>query len=639
MLFVPQDFGTGYPGDQGYMVCMMPPAGQFDLMDGGLGGFGPSPSAVASKALAIKNPATGEVIAKGQGFEDHATRTARRRAMIEQADLPSITLAAAAKSGVGAAMKVMAKRQGSMWSTDRSTFAALNIDVVRRNGRPLVPRSSAKHGVEHRVVRGDEKENDESVPAPVPSSGDAVVKDDADLVKAQGDERRQQEPGPPKKADDPPPPSSCSRPWRPKTVRSDSMAAGEAAIEAAEEPAAAPSGEPPAVWPMERGALLQFRLDRFAAQPAAEVERFWAQIPEQQPDCFRQASGLSASGASPDRKGAKRDQNDKAREDWRATRASSSQSLPTPSPKAYRPEVACFTPKSALEELKRTAQSLLNKVCPESVVSLGEKLAEVKVTSVEELELLISVIFKKALAEPHYCETYADLVFSLKTAFPQYPAPDGGKPVTFRSVLLNICQAEFEALPTSLEPSKEDLEMDPEELTFERNRIKGRVLANMKFIGHLFLRQLLSAKVIGSVIQELTLCDSADQYPQEHVVECACELLMSIGHTLDSTDAGKRALGQVFGRLLDLKQCTLAGGKSLYSKRVQFRIQDLLEIRANGWTLKTFKAAAKTKEEIRLDQNKQLAMQAKGKDVNGAEQVVVGQRPLYIAAASKEDRR
>ena len=84
------------------------------------------------------------------------------------------------------------------------------------------------------------------------------------------------------------------------------------------------------------------------------------------------------------------------------------------------------------------------------------------------------------------------------------------------------------------------------------------------------------------------------------------------------------ALGQVFGRLLDLKQCTLAGGKSLYSRRVQFRIQDLLEIRANGWTLKTFKAAAKTKEEIRLDQNKQLAMQAKGKDVNGAEQAAGG---------------
>ena len=66
-------------------------------------------------------------------------------------------------------------------------------------------------------------------------------------------------------------------------------------------------------------------------------------------------------------------------------------------------------------------------------------------------------------------ETYADLVFSLKSVYPDFPSPDGGKPVTFRrawaatlsrrgtrqlpgtlsGLVLNICQNEFEELLAS----------------------------------------------------------------------------------------------------------------------------------------------------------------------------------------------
>ena len=42
----------------------------------------------------------------------------------------------------------------------------------------------------------------------------------------------------------------------------------------------------------------------------------------------------------------------------------------------------------------------------------------IKVTAVEELQLVISSIVKKYLAEPHYCETYADLVAELLQRMP-----------------------------------------------------------------------------------------------------------------------------------------------------------------------------------------------------------------------------
>jgi len=304
--------------------------------------------------------------------------------------------------------------------------------------------------------------------------------------------------------------------------------------------------------------------------------------------------------------------------------------LLTPTAKAYRPSGGGPVPR--MEELRRSVQSLLNKVCPESVALIAEKIAEVKVDNAEELQHIIGLIFKKALSEPHYCETYADLVFGLKSAFPEFPCPEGGKPLTFKAVLLNICQDEFEALPTSLTPTAEDLaRYDAEELEFRRKSRKGRLLANMKLIGHLFLRQLVSPRVISSVIQELTLCDDAARVPEEHVIECAVELLMSIGHTLESMPAGKQAIISVAGRLLDLKQRKGRDGRGIYSKRVQFAIQDLLDVRGAGWARKVFSGVAKTKEEIRREQERELAAQAHGKEVGAGQVVVSGRRPTYLA--------
>jgi len=323
----------------------------------------------------------------------------------------------------------------------------------------------------------------------------------------------------------------------------------------------------------------------------------------------------------------------------KSTRALSDMML-TPSDKAYR------TPKSKEaglsfvsrdEELRRLVKSFLNKICPENVQTIVEKLAQIQVNDAQELELLITLIFKKALAEPHYCETYADLVFALKSSFAEFPpGPDGAKPITFKSLLLNICQSEFEALPNILDPTEDDENItDPEEIEFRRKQRKNRVLANMKFIGHLFLRQLLSAKVIGSVIQELVLCDNEDQVPEEHVIECTLELLLNIGYTLETIPFGAQSLTQVCGRLRDLKGRKRATGQGVYSRRIQFAIQDLLETRGAGWTKKLFKETAKTKEEIRLEQKRDEQAAAHGKEAKKAEHVVAGMRPQYIEERKK----
>merc|ERR1712183_385570 len=108
-----------------------------------------------------------------------------------------------------------------------------------------------------------------------------------------------------------------------------------------------------------------------------------------------------------------------------------------------------------------------------------------------------------------------------------------------------------------------------------------------KFIGHLFLRKLLAMKVICQVASEL-IGKQPEELPAEHKVECTCELLKVMGHGLENIEPnpeqGKRLMSQFLARLLELKRSKLPSGSAAYSKRVQFQIQDLLDLQQRGWS-------------------------------------------------------
>lgn len=303
--------------------------------------------------------------------------------------------------------------------------------------------------------------------------------------------------------------------------------------------------------------------------------------------------------------------------------------LPSPSANAYRPSQK----RKEGTDLKRSVQSLLNKICPENVAQIVTKIAAIQVQEYSELETIIELMFKKAVTEPHYCETYADLAFSLKAVYPSFPCQDGGKPITFRGLVLNVCQKEFEELHFSSDTLEDEKEQhDAEVLEALRKKRKDGMRANMKFIGHLFLRKLLSAKVISNVICELCLCAVPDMTPEETALECACELLLAVGYTLESMPAGSLPLASVCLRLKELKLRKNEHGKAMVSKRVQFMIQDVLDTRAAGWQKKAFHLQAKTKEEIRLEQEQEIADKALGKESSSL-RVVKGQRPAYLTAS------
>ncbi|CAK0818891.1 unnamed protein product, partial [Prorocentrum cordatum] len=127
-----------------------------------------------------------------------------------------------------------------------------------------------------------------------------------------------------------------------------------------------------------------------------------------------------------------------------------------------------------------------------------------------------------------------------------------------------------------------------DDLRIDVGKKKAKVLANMKFIGNLFLRQLLAVKVIGQVVHDLI--GIKDAPIEEHMIECVCELLQAIGFSLDNTQHGKMLVTQFSHRLMDLKkEVDPATGRHLFSKRIQFRIQDLIDLRSHNWQKKLFK--------------------------------------------------
>jgi hypothetical protein len=285
----------------------------------------------------------------------------------------------------------------------------------------------------------------------------------------------------------------------------------------------------------------------------------------------------------------------------------------------------------ASSALKRNVKSMLNKITAENFSNITEKLASVELTQASDLDVVIDLVFDKAVTEHAYCEMYADMCLVLRTRFPEFPAQDdeeGAPTLTFTRALLNRCQEEFENLPLYLGPSQEQKDtLGADELEVIVKKQKDRVLGNMKFIGQLYLRKLLSHKVVREVVVRLVF---KSEPPEEHYIECFCMLVRNIGATLESSDQGKSYMQQFANRMKDL------AASNDYSKRIKFAIQDVLELRTNNWQERVLKEQMKTKDQIRKDAVREARAQQGGAQNPYASMQIAGQRPQYITAVMEK---
>jgi len=210
---------------------------------------------------------------------------------------------------------------------------------------------------------------------------------------------------------------------------------------------------------------------------------------------------------------------------------------------------------------------------------LVDRLAGVDVVNASDLEFVVNLIFERALAGPRWCETYADMVYALRTKYPEFPPENEGEQgQTFIRLLLNTCQNEWENLldKQELTQRREKDALSADELTRATKRRRCKMLAMMKFIGSLFLRQLIGWMVIGQVVHDLI--GMRDTPPKEHMIECVCELLQITGPTLGTSEDGMKMIQHFGARLVDLQKTKDESGNEVFSESINIQIQDLLDL-------------------------------------------------------------
>jgi translation initiation factor 4G len=271
--------------------------------------------------------------------------------------------------------------------------------------------------------------------------------------------------------------------------------------------------------------------------------------------------------------------------------------------KAANPWSARRGAQSEKEKVFRTVKGILNKLTPEKYDVLLEQMMQAGISSAEILQGVISLIFDKAVLEPSFCSMYAQLCVNLSKELPEFPAEQPGeKPVTFRRVLLNTCQEEFEgadALRAEIrqmtKPEQVRERADKEKL------VKLRTLGNIKLIGELFKQKMLPEKIVHACIQELLGSDTKS-IPAEENVEALCQLFSTVGKQLEESAMSRVAFDTYFARLKDI-----CGSKSLPA-RIKFMVRDILDLRSNKWIPRHEEVKAKRINEIHAEAEQKLGL-------------------------------
>ncbi|XP_062097460.1 eukaryotic translation initiation factor 4G [Humulus lupulus] len=243
---------------------------------------------------------------------------------------------------------------------------------------------------------------------------------------------------------------------------------------------------------------------------------------------------------------------------------------------------------------QRQLKGILNKLTPQNFDKLFEQVKAVNIDNAGTLRGVIAQIFDKALMEPTFCEMYANFCFHLSGELPDFS--EDNEKITFKRLLLNKCQEEFERGEREQEEANkadEEGEEKQSEEEREEKRIKARrrMLGNIRLIGELYKKKMLTERIMHECIKKLL---GQHQTPDEEDVEALCKLMSTIGEIIDHPKA-KEHIDAYFDWMK-----TLSNNMKL-SSRVRFMLKDAIDLRKNKWQQRRKVEGPKKIEEVHRD--------------------------------------
>ncbi|KAK0494869.1 armadillo-type protein [Armillaria luteobubalina] len=265
---------------------------------------------------------------------------------------------------------------------------------------------------------------------------------------------------------------------------------------------------------------------------------------------------------------------------------------------------------SSPDVVARKVRALLNKFTVEKFDSLSDQIIAWANSSQKEkdsrtLIQVIRLVFESAVDQATWSEMYARLCRKMMEQISPKIQDDGiknagGNPIAggqlFRKYLLNRCQddfdrgwgakeataaaAAFKAIEDQAAKAAVEKKGDAEgEITlyseeyYAAQEAKRQGLGLVKFMGELFKLQMLTERIMHNCVKELLR--NAENSEEEEIVSL-CILLTTVGGSLDTLRA-RDHMDVYFSCMKELMK------DPNVSLRMQFKLQDVLELRERMW--------------------------------------------------------